>query len=422
MRVGLVGKPNVGKSTSFSSLTSTPVDIADYPFTTIEPNIGVAWIPVPDPCPCHNISEEIITTKRQEDERGGSVCNPKSGSCVGFRRLVPVTMVDVAGLVPGANEGRGRGNQFLSDLSRCDALIQIIDASGSTDLDGNYSEGEASSPVQEFEFLIEEIELWLTSILKQGWSRGARKVQSGGDKALVEFVHQMISGLGGSEKDAIVGIKAAKSSGANDQPWTWGEETLRSISSAIRMSMFPIAVAINKVDKIGKMELQRILEYFRTLNITCMGTSSEAEFTLDKARGSGLVSYRSGDHPSSFTINQDIPVTPTQRKVLERIREKMSEIEGNGLVDLLSKVVFQDLSRIVAYPVADEGKWVDTENRILPDAIILPEGSTARDLAYGIHTDLGSGFIRASNALSGRSIGGESLISMSDVIKIHAKT
>ena len=55
MRVGLVGKPNVGKSTAFSSLTSTLVEIADYPFTTIEPNIGIAWIPVPDPCRCADL-------------------------------------------------------------------------------------------------------------------------------------------------------------------------------------------------------------------------------------------------------------------------------------------------------------------------------------------------------------------------------
>ena len=57
----------------------------------------------------------------------GSICMPNTGICKNHMRMIPVTLVDVAGLVPGAHEGRGRGNQFLSDLSRCDALIQVID-------------------------------------------------------------------------------------------------------------------------------------------------------------------------------------------------------------------------------------------------------------------------------------------------------
>ena len=118
MRIGLVGKPNVGKSTAFSALTATPVDIADYPFTTIDPNVGIAWIPTPEPCRCkelvHRLGERIEV---KEEPRAGSICQPRTGSCYNHRRLVPVTLVDVAGLVPGAHEGRGRGNQFLSDLS-----------------------------------------------------------------------------------------------------------------------------------------------------------------------------------------------------------------------------------------------------------------------------------------------------------------
>ena len=153
MRIGLVGKPNVGKSTSFSALTETPVEIANYPFTTIDPNVGVAWLPLREPCACLELRERReqegrMENKREGDPRKGSICIPNSGSCTGYNRLVPVTMIDVAGLVPGAHKGKGRGNQFLSDLARCDALIQVIDASGSTDIEGNPVGSGGSNPLE----------------------------------------------------------------------------------------------------------------------------------------------------------------------------------------------------------------------------------------------------------------------------------
>ena len=121
-------------------------------------------------------------------------------------------------------------------------------------------------------------------------------------------------------------------------------------------------------------------------------------------------------------MNSESILSKPQEEALERIREKTSKLEGNGLIDLLSKVVFEDLSMIVAYPVADEGKWTDAEDRKLPDSIILQSGSTARDLAYAVHTDLGDGFIRATNCVTGRTVGGDTELLMSDVIRIHSRT
>jgi len=418
-----VGKPNVGKSTAFSALTSTPVDIADYPFTTIDPNVGIAWIPTPEPCRCKELVHRLGNRIDLKNEsRAKSICQPRTGSCSNYRRLVPVTLVDVAGLVPGAHEGRGRGNQFLSDLSRCDALIQVVDVSGTTDLEGNHTDNPPASPSEEHDFLTDEIDLWLSGILKEGWSRGARRVQSGGERALIDFTVQMISGLGGGERDAISGIQAARSNGADNQPWNWNEKILRIMASEIRKSMFPIAIAANKADRVEPDHLRRALDKLEKLNLRHMPTSAEAELTLSRASNAGLIIYQPGDGPSGFLVNPESTLSKPQEEALEKIREKTSQLEGRGLIDLLSKVVFEDLSMIVAYPVADESKWTDADDRKLPDAIILRSGSTARDLAYAVHTDLGDGFIRATNCVTGRTVGGDTELLMSDVIRIHSRT
>ena len=417
-----MGKPNVGKSTAFSSLTSTLVEIADYPFTTIEPNIGIAWIPVPEPCRCADVPTRTLKNTDSQENHQGSSCNPRTGSCENFRRLVPITLVDVAGLVPGANEGRGRGNQFLSDLSRCDALIQVVDASESTDLEGNHSESTGSTPIEEHNFLIEEIDLWLTGILIQGWSRGARRAQSGGERALVDLVTSRISGLGGTERDATIGLQAAMEAEPGAQPWDWGKGTLRKLAAEIRASMFPIAVAMNKADRVEPATIRTLMGHFERLGVPCKPTSAEAELTLSKARKAGLIENSVGDGPARFDINPRSNASDTQISALEKIRSRMSGVDGAGLVDLLSEIVFSRLSQIVVYPVADESRWTDADNRTLPDAILLPSGSTARDLAFAVHSDLGNGFIRATNAISGRSIRGDSELSMSDVIRIYAKS
>ena len=425
MRIGIVGKPNVGKSTAFSALTKMPVDIANYPFTTIDPNVGVTWIPIPEKCACYNLrvrreSDGRLQAATSEDPRGGSICKPNSGSCIGFKRMVPITLVDVAGLVPGAHEGRGRGNQFLSDLSRCDALIQVVDVSGSTDLEGNPVGSGGSKPIEEYRFLIGELDSWILGIVENGWERVSRKAQAEGKSAIREHILERLTGIGATENHVSAGFSYVESELKSPDPSSWGREELRKISSEIRKSLFPMSVAANKADKIENFsrELQDEVE---SNGGKVIFTSAEAELALRRASSSGMISYQLGDLDFKLTSEGEEKLSGNQRKALSSISSTLSSWEGGGLVGLISEIVFGQLSRVVAYPVQDETHWVDGDGKTLPDAILIRSGTTAKGLAFEVHSDLGEGFVRAIDARSGRVIGADYELVDGDVVSIQAK-
>ncbi|MCX6750523.1 MAG: 50S ribosome-binding GTPase, partial [Candidatus Pacearchaeota archaeon] len=123
MLIGLVGKPSVGKSTFFKAATLAEVEIASYPFTTIKPNHGVGYVKV-----------DCI------DKEFNAQCHPNHGFCINHKRFAPIDLMDAAGLVKGASEGKGLGNQFLDDLRGADVFIHIVDVSGTTDAEGKQTE------------------------------------------------------------------------------------------------------------------------------------------------------------------------------------------------------------------------------------------------------------------------------------------
>ena len=428
MRIGLVGKPNVGKSTTFSALTETPVDIANYPFTTIEPNVGVAWLPLRETCACKELRDRKEKQGRlspviDNDNRHGSICNPKSGTCNGYQRLVPVTLVDVAGLVPGAHEGRGRGNQFLSDLARCDALIQVIDVSGSTDIEGNPVGEGGSEPMEEYQFLLDELDAWIVGIIQSNWSRGARRVQSEGEKALSIFLLDQLSGISVNEQHVNAGLQSVLANHPDSGvPWSWGNDELMTLAGTIRALLFPISIVANKADCIDESSWDELSECIIRSGGILVPSSAEAELALRRASKAGLIELNPSNSQFLITDLGKKNLSQEQHNALANISKTLSKWDGGGLVGLLSSVVFDRLKRRVAYPVQDETHWTDSDENILPDAILISEGTTAKSLAYAVHSDLGDGFIRATDAKTSRVIGADYEILNGDIISIHAKT
>ena len=424
MRIGLVGKPNVGKSTYFSAATLAKVDIANYPFCTIEANVGVAFLAAPQACPCKDLRERLESDGRlepvsQDDPRQGSICEPRTGTCVGYTRLVPVFLVDVAGLVPGASEGRGRGNAFLSDLANCDALIQVVDAAGLTDIEGNpiaAVDDVESSLKEETAFLTAELDSWIHSILDDGWSRGSRRVQAEGERGLTTFLHERFTGLGANLSHVLQALDGFRNQwGDIDNPWMWPEERVHSLAFYLRQQLFPIHIAANKADSAKGTPWDAI-----QANGMIQPTMADMELALRRADSSGMISYSPGS--DTFEIVDESKLNPAQINALSSMKEKLAQSGGTGVAELLSCVLFDALDHVVVYPVADETAWKDGEGRILPDAFVVPNGIEAKALAYKVHSDLGDGFSKAVDGRTRRVVGSEHECGDNDVIKIHAKS
>jgi ribosome-binding ATPase len=274
MEVGVVGKPNVGKSTLFKALTLADAEIANFPFTTIKANIGVGY--VRSPCPCGQY---------------GLKCSPRNSICRGSVRFTPIKLIDVAGLVPGAHEGKGLGNQFLDDLRQADALIHVVDISGRTDEKGEAAEGH--DPEKDIAFLIEEVNLWFAAIVRRNWANVKSKIKYE-NKKMVQELAGVLGGLGLTESHVKKALDEAGLAGQVD----WTDEDCDRFAYRLREISKPIIIAANKIDQ-GKANYERLKGKYDMVPVC-----AEAELALMEADAKKLIEYVPGD--GSFKVTGEL--------------------------------------------------------------------------------------------------------------------
>jgi ribosome-binding ATPase YchF (GTP1/OBG family) len=394
--IGLIGKANVGKSTFFSASTDNIVNIANYPFTTVKPNLGVCHVRLN--CVCKEF---------------GVKDNPVHSICIDGIRFIPVQIIDVAGLVPGAHVGKGLGNKFLDDARQADALIHVIDISGSTDSEGKPLTPGTGDPLEDIRFVEEEFDLWLVSIIKRDADNNKELDPSG--QNTVQVLKKRLSGLGVSETslDRVLN----KLTLHNKKFKSWTEQEIFDFCQNIRREVRPMVIAANKADiSTSKDNLSKLTEKYSNV-VPC---ASELEILLRRAVKNGFIHYLPGDN--SFEIKENSHLSDKQKQALEIVSKFIKMHGSTGVQEIINLACFSLLERIVVYPVEDDSKLSDKKGNILPEAYLLSKESTAKDLAHAIHEELGKGFLFAIDVRTKRRLGADHVLKNNDVIKIVSTT
>ncbi len=390
-RIGLVGKPSVGKSSFFNAATMNDVPEGAYPFTTIDPSVGEAYVRVE--CAAPEFGEE---------------CTPSVGYCEDGIRFVPTKLVDVAGLIPGAHEGNGLGNQFLTDLNETDVLVHVVDFSGETDAEGEPTEGH--DPRADIDFLEDELDQWYLGILKKGVDRYETGYTTDDDAIEEELAEQMSAFK--TNEDEIKRLIRRVDIGFD--PETWDEADRLALAREIRTATKPMVIAANKMDtpeaQANYAEITSDPDYDHLTIVPC---SAHAEKALKSADKAGVVDYRPGD--ASFEIVGD--VSADQEQGLEQIQTFLDEYGATGVQAALETALFDVLGVVPVFPGGANGLGND-RGEILPDCYLIPPNSTAEDFAYSLHSDIGDGFLHAIDCRSSRQLGKAYEVDDRDVIEV----
>ena len=394
--VGLVGKANVGKSTFFAAATMKSVEIAGFPFTTIKANRGIAYLRAP--CVCREFGVED---------------NPVNSACVDGVRLIPVELIDCPGLIRGAHQGKGLGNRFLDEVRRADALIVVCDAAGSTDENGQPVPPGSHDPIDDVRMFESEFDLWLLGLVRKDWDRIARTAQAAREE-IGRHLEEKVTGLGMGRGHIAAAVEAAGLDAYRAR--SWSRENLARFVTELRRASKPLIVAANKADREHALEN---VERLRETGYRVVPTCAEAELALRRAAAGGLIRYTPGD--ADFEVLTPSALTGRQRRALEAIRERSLDRWGStGVQETLNDAFFRLLDSILVYPVEDAERLTDHEGRVLPDCHLVPRGTTARQFAALIHTELGESFIYAVDARTRKRLGEGYTLKNNDVIQIVA--
>ena len=390
MQIGLFGKANVGKSTFFSAATETPVQIGNFPFTTVQPNVGIAYVNTT--CACKHFKIEH-----------------RNPLCVYGMRFIPVKLIDVAGLVPGAHEGKGLGNQFLDDARQAEVLIHIVDISGSTDIQGQPVNIGTHDPREDIKFVEDEFDFWFKQILEREWPKLSKEIEKKSTK-LVDGITDRFSGLGVKEYQVHEVLQNLDL--LTKKPTEWNDSVLTKFAQMLRKKTKPMLIAANKADLCKDLDITNELHKDRDI-VNC---SAETELLLKKAAKANLIDYIPGNE--KFVINKNVDISTPQKEALNLVESVLSKLNSTGIQTALNSAIFRVLKLIVVFPVEDETRLSNKDGKVLPDAKLLSENATAKNLAETIHQDIAKGFLYAVDVKTKQRIGADHQLKNGDVIKI----
>jgi ribosome-binding ATPase YchF (GTP1/OBG family) len=394
LTVAIIGKTNVGKTTFFNAATLLNAEISTYPFTTREPNEGAAY--VCDVCVCREL---------------GVKDNPQNSACIEGWRYAPIRLLDLPGLIKDAWKGRGLGTRFLSVIGQADALIHIVDASGSVDAEGRLTKPGSGNPVQDVLDIEMEVERWMAEILLRNRQLISRQAST---SSLEEAVATALSGIKTEPSQVERALQIAE---LTDQPLErWNIDEAISFSAALLPLIKPILIVANKMDlPMAEDNLEMLTSFFSDRLVAAC--SAEAELILRRAEKMGLLHYTPGQE--KFVLREEARLTPEQWRALDYVEKRvMARWLRTGIQQALNTVVFKLLRMNMVYPVADEARYSDNHGNVLPDVHLMPDGSTPLDLARNVHSRLAENYILAIDAKTGLRLPKEYRLRHRDVIKI----
>jgi len=396
IRIGLIGKTNAGKTTLFNSMTLLLGEVSNYPFTTKTPETGIASAVTP----C--VHKEF-----------GVADNPENSKCEDGWRFIPVEVTDLPGLIKGAWMGKGLGNQFLSVAAQSDALLHVIDASGSVDKDGKISDPGTGDPIADFADVELELVLWYTKLFMQNVPKISKLSKTPG-YGVPGAVEEVMQGIGVRKEHVVTAMNEAL---LGDKPFdSWNEKDIQNFCWSLREFSKPTLIIANKMDlPFAAENFQKLREKYKGLIV--VPTSGEAELTLRRAEGKGLIRYVPGEERFEILKPQDL--NDAQKSALAYIRRKVfGEYLRTGVQFALNIAVFKLLKMNAIYPVANAEKMTDTNGRVLPDVYLMPAGSTVEELARAVHSDLLKGLVYALDVRTGLHLPTNYVLRDRDVLSI----
>ncbi len=398
LTIGLIGKTNTGKTTLFNAATLLNAEISSFPFTTKKPNIGTAY--VCDICVCKEL---------------GLNDNPQNSACIDGWRYIPIKIIDVPGLLKDAWMGRGLGTRFLNVIGQADALIHVVDASGSIDAEGRITDPGSGNPLQDALDVENEIERWIGEIIENNRQTIIREESS---STITEALTKSLSGI---KANPLQIAQALEKSGLKDIPFVdWTLDKVTKFAAVLLPIIKPTLIMANKMDILtSEKNLGILTDYYgRSLVAAC---SAEAELALRRAEKTGLLQYTPGQE--MFKIKENAKLTPKQQGALNYIeRRVMAKWMRTGIQQALNTVIFKLLRRNMIYPVSNETKYMDNHGNILPDVYLLPDNSTPIDLAQNIHTRLAKDYLLAIDAKTGIRLPKDYKLRHKDVVKIITRS